>query len=154
MNSGKRRVVLRHTYVIHGFVSARTLETVEVGINRRAGNFARPIGTEIVENDAVVRFNAVVISDYDRLDKLVVNLIRVRLLDAARGSVEFFAHAREHAVVTFFNALPAVVAIHIIISAHYRGYARGRIEFRDLVLHLADVFYRAVRGTSRPSVTQ
>lgn len=89
MNSGESCVVLRHSDVVNGLIAARPLEAIEVGVDRRAGDFARTVGAEVVENYAVVRFNAVVIADHDGFDKLVVNLIRVRFLDAVRCGVEF-----------------------------------------------------------------
>lgn len=46
---------------------------------------------------------------------------------------------------SLFHAFPAVVAVHIIISADYRSHARRRIELCDFVLDFANVFYRAVR---------
>ena len=121
LNVGHGRVILRHANVGEGEEAVSSLKAVKVGVNQRAGDLTRAVGTEVVENYTVVRLDCRAALYNAGYNKFVGNILLIAVLDRADGALCLNAFAVYHCGVRLFNALPAVVTVHRVVTAHNGG---------------------------------
>ncbi len=139
---GHRRVILRHADVVKREEAVPSLEALEVGVDKGSGDLTRSVGTEVVENHAVVRLDSLAALDYAGNDELVGNAVGIGILDCADGALRFDALAVYHCRICLFHALPAVISVHGVVSAHDGG-DFAETDFIQLLDAVVDVVRRA-----------
>ena len=94
----------------------------------RAGNFTRPVRTEIIKNDAVVfpdagnRFccrvrSFIFLRHTERNHKFIVYAGSIRSFDAFFRRSKYFAVPQHHVAICLFQPFPPLVTVHSIITA-------------------------------------
>ena len=82
----------------------------------------RPVETEIKENDAIVMSDALIV-DQPRLDKFVVFSRAVSVVDSFFPARDLFAFTQHDCPIGKLGPVPAVVAVHCIVTADDARYA-------------------------------
>jgi hypothetical protein len=115
-----------------------TGETVEIAVDEGAGDFTRAVSTEVHENQRVAVFHRGIglafSADHGRFHEFVVFIARVSGFQTFNGGRELeFAFCQGHQVIGLFNAIPAVVAVHGVVTTNDGGHAafaqRGKFVF-------------------------
>ena len=100
-----------------------TGETVEIVVDEGAGDFARAIGTEVHEDQRIAIFHGGIglafSADHGCLHKFVVFITRVSRFQAFNGGRELeLAFCQGQQIIGLLNAVPAVVAVHGIVTTN------------------------------------
>ena len=148
------RVVLGHADIVQREKTVSALKALEIGVNQRSGDFSGAVGTEVEEDDRVISLHACALGADDRNDEFVGDVLAF-LVDLLIGSLDrrdrigiLDALAVHNSGVCLDNALPAVVSVHGVISAHDGGNL-AYADFCQLIAELCDV----IRAGSRRNVT-
>lgn len=116
----KGGVVLGEGHEVGKLRGNLTREAVEVGLRERAGHLTSAIGAEVEEDDGVAIGYALVLAG-KRLDELITAVVGgVRGLDASMGAGLTVERLGDD-VVGKLDALPAVIAVHGVITARNGG---------------------------------
>ena len=86
MNVGHCGVVLRHADIVKREEALFALKAIKVRIDKGSGDLTRSVGAEVVEDNAVVRFNRRAAVNYNRDNKLVGNAVCVAVPYALNGA--------------------------------------------------------------------
>ena len=142
LNARDRDIVLRHADVVDVLLGA--LEAVELVVHERTGDLTRAVGAEVCKDDRVVVLDGRALGHDDRNNELVGHACVVgRLHGLVRGS-RVLADALGDCVVRLLDALPALVAVHRVVTARDRRDA-AQLEGVDLVLQTVDIFNAGLR---------
>ena len=95
-------------------------EAVKLRIGEGMREFSRAVGAEIEEYDAVALLHARIAADDGRDDKFVRHLLRVRGFDSFLRRRLLHAVALGDGVIRLLDALPALVAIHGVVTSRDR----------------------------------
>ena len=123
-----RRVVLGHAHIRQREEAALARKALEVGIYEGAGNLAGAVGAEVEEHHRIVGLHhAVFVNDggqHEFVGQVLARLVHhlVGILDGLHRVGSLNALAKHHGVVGFFHALPGVVAVHGVETAHHGGH--------------------------------
>ncbi|MNX91740.1 hypothetical protein D3C86_1238450 [compost metagenome] len=102
----------------HGLFARKTVEII--GTNGKQ-DFTRTVGAEIQAEQAVASLETFITIDHRWQDEFVGDIVFVALGNGAHRIPRVFAFRQNHGVIGFLDALPAIVAIHRIITADYRA---------------------------------
>ena len=147
---GHGRIVLRHANERDGEIALLADEALEVGVDERAGDLAGTVGAEVKEHDGVVLLHHAVFVGHGGQDELVGQMLAglvddlVGIKDRLHGIGRFDALAEDHRIVRLLDALPRVVAVHRIKTAHDGGDAADADLF-NFLFQLFDVFRGGIR---------
>ena len=115
-----RHIVLGHADEEDVLLAALALKALEVRVHEGPGQFARAVGTEVVEDHRIAVADTRVLEADGRLDEFIGDLRAVgflRRVDRRGVEVALPLHDR---VIGAGDALPAVVAVHRVIPADHR----------------------------------
>ena len=115
---------------VHYFLTG---ETVEIAVNKCTGDFTRAVCTEVHENQRVAVFHCRIGlafgADHGGFHEFVVFVTRIGSSQAFnRGRELEFTFCQRHQVIGLFNAVPAVVAVHGVVTTNDRchpAFAQG-----------------------------
>ncbi len=137
-----RRIVLRQAHVVQALNRPSAVEVFELFIDERSRNFPGAIRPEIEEYERIA-----VLHDRKRFaffyhqsgqHEFVGDAPLIRSVEQFLGRGSPFALAFRVQTVGFFDTVPAVVAIHRIVSAAEAGHFCVRIAGESL-LHFCEV---------------
>ena len=117
-----RLVVGRHRDVAKREEAVSALEARKTGIDERARDLARAIGTEIEENDGIVSFNCAVLVYHGRDDEFVRHAVCVGILHGLDRAIGDDPLAVDERRVRLIDAIPREIPVHRVVSARKRGY--------------------------------
>ena len=147
-------VVLGHADIVQREEPVSALEALEIRVNQRSGDLSGAVGTEVEEDDRVVCLHACALGADNRNDEFVGDVLAF-LVDLLIGSPYcrdrigiLDAFTVYDGGICLDNALPAVVSVHGVISAHDGGNL-AYADFCQLVAELRNV----IRAGSRRNVT-
>ena len=115
-------VVLRHADEIKREKSVFPLEALKIGIDECTGDLTRTVGAEVEEDDGVARLNRCVLGADGRENEFVRYAVFVGILHGLHRFGSLRSFTVNHCGVCFRHALPAVVAVHCVVTAHYGRY--------------------------------
>ena len=150
--AGELLIVARRADIVQMLRNDLAPEAVKVRLRERIGHFARAIGTEIHEDNAVAGLNAPVRVADNGLDEFIRHTGGVAGLHRMNGVGILYALAADHGVVAGLDAIPALVAVHAVEAALQRCDHSGA-EFGAVVAQLPDIA-RAARGRNIASVEE
>ena len=142
---GHGRVILRHADIGDGETTVPALEAVEIVIDKGTGDLTRSVGTEVVEDDAVVRFDSVAAGDDGRQHELVGHAVVIAVLHRLYGIGLLYALAVDDRGIRLFDALPAIISVHGVVTSA-DGSDLADADLGALFDSLGDIFLRAGRG--------
>ena len=125
MDIGHGCVILCEADIVRQDHAAFALETCKVGIDQRAGDLSCAVGTEVIENDTVAMLDLGIFNADNRLDELVGDAFGIGSLDGSNGIGILDALALDQCVIGQLDAVPAVVAVHGVETAHDCGDLAG-----------------------------
>ena len=132
---------------VFGSKEARfTVKTVEFFLRKSTRHFAGTVGTEVVENHAVALFDfrdgRAVFDNDGGQHEFVRNALTIAFFDCFHCADSKVTLSEGKHIVSLFHAVPAVVAVHCVISAaNGRNFASS--EFCDVVFEFACITRRA-----------
>ena len=142
---GHGRVILRHADVGDGEATVPALKAGEIVIDKGAGDLTRSVGTEVVEDDAVARFDGVAARDHGRQHELVCHAVIIAVLHRLYGIGLLYALAVDDRRIRLFDALPAIISVHRVVASA-DGSDLADADLLALFNCLRDIFLRAGRG--------
>ena len=143
LNARDGRIILRHADVVD--VAALTLEAVELVVNERTGDLTRAVGTEVGEDDRVVILDGRALGHDDRNDELVGDACVIGRLHRLVCGSSMLADALGDRLICLFYAVPALVAVHRVVTAGDGGNA-AKLQRINLVLQAVDILDTGLRG--------
>ena len=122
-------------------------KSVEVRINQGAGDLSCTVWTEVKEDDRIICRDSAFfrIADHAWNDKFVGDFVCIGIRHRLDGIFTEDAFAANQHIVCFFDTFPAVVAVHCIITAHYRSNFSNS-KFGTFILEL---LYKVLAGGRR-----
>ena len=145
LNVGHGRVILRHADVGDGETAVPALKSAEIVIDKGAGDLARSVGTEVVEDDAVVCFDSVAARDHGRQHELVGHAVVIAVLHRLYGIGLLYALAVDNRGICLFDALPAIISVHRVVTSA-DGSDLADADLGALFDSLRHILLRAGRG--------
>ena len=137
--------VLSHTNICEGEEAVSSLKARELGVNKSSCNLSRSVGTEVEEDNAVVRLDCIAALDDNRNNELVRYLVVVAVLNSRNGAVSLDALAVNECRVSLLDALPAVVSVHSVVTSRNGGNL-AHADFVHFLDRLGDIFLSGSRG--------
>ena len=116
----------------------RTREAVEIGDDESGRQLTGPVGAEVEEDDAVPILDGMFMDDC-RDDEFVGNVSCIGMFQAGLGIRFLRSFAEGDGIIGFFDAFPALVAVHGIVAAADGGDFTDA-EFCALVFQFLEVF--------------
>ena len=119
---GHGSVVLSHAHIVYLEEAVFALKAAELGVYKGACDLTRSVGTEVVEDHAVVLFYGVAALDDSGYHELVCHAVVIAVLNSLNGAALLDALAVYDGAVRLFYALPAVISVHGVVAAHDGSY--------------------------------
>ncbi len=119
-----RRVVFCKAYIsqIQSLVSRKTCEVI---ITEGSCNFSCTVRTEVKEDNGILVFYCSdwcsVFHNDSRQNKFICLIIVIRSLDSFHSRFSLYAFALCHGIESQFHTIPAVIAVHCIVTSHNGG---------------------------------
>ncbi len=137
---GNRCIILRHAHIVYRACSLRTCKIWEVLIMQRTGNFTRSVRTEVEENHTVTGSDfAIYAVNSEGFNKLIRYACGIGCLYAGSSACSMSALAQHQCFISTLHALPALVAVHCVItSADSSNLAYANL--RHTLFQLMDIF--------------
>ena len=135
-------VILRHADVVD--LRLYALKAGELRINERTGDLTRTVGTEVCEDDRVVVFDGCALGYDNRNNELVGYAVCVGLLHRLVSGSSVLALAECDSVVCLLYTIPAVIAVHRVVTAGY-GCNAADLDSVDLRLQAVDILDTGLR---------
>ena len=145
VNIGHGGVVLGHADVVNGEAPVPALEAREIVVDKGTCDLTRSVGTEVVEDDAVVLFDGVAALDDSRDHELVGNAVVVAVLNSLYRAFLINALTVDDRGIRLLDALPAVISVHGVVTTH----DGGDLAYADLLAFgcsLSDIFLGGAGG--------
>ena len=127
-----------HKVEVNDFLTG---EAVEISVNKRTGDFTRTVSTEVHENQRIAIFHSSICltfgTDHGGFNEFVVFVAGISSLQTFNRRSELeLALRQRHQIVSLFNAIPTVVAVHSVVTTDDGRYAafaqRGKFLFEFL----------------------
>ena len=112
-------VVLRHTHITD--VKGAAFKPVKIRVNYRAGKLPRPVGTEVEEYDGVAVADLSTVLTAEGHNEFIRNILSIAVLNRRRGVVLKGRFAANNRIIVKLYPVPALVAVHSVITAAHGG---------------------------------
>ena len=121
LDIGHGRVVLGHAHIGQGEEAFLPLKALESRIHKGAGDFPGPVRTEVEEYHRIPGADLSAAGTHGRHHEFVGNLLGVAVGHRLHRALCLDALAVNHGGIGLFHTVPAVVAVHGVVAAHYRS---------------------------------
>ena len=119
-----RHVIFGKAYIFHLF-SGSAVKSVKVIAAEYPGNLPRPVRPKVEKDNGILIFynccRCTVFFNYGRHYKFIRLIIVIRSLHCCHRVLRFYSFSLCQCKICLFDSVPAVVAVHGIISARNRG---------------------------------
>ena len=120
-----RYIVLCETYIscLHTLSSVKSIKRI---ITKCSCDLSCSVRAEIEENHRILVFDrcnrSPISYNNSRHDKLICLSCIVRFLHCANSTFRLLSFSFYHCIVCKFYTIPSVIAVHCIITSHYRSH--------------------------------